>query len=559
MFNYASSLGFEGNGSIINRLLRIDSKIFLSVLLSVLVALLFVGCARKVDDGGHSEQGKILLIGNSREPSSLDPHVSGSWAALKIKDGLFEGLVSVDGADLSPVPGVAERWDVSADGLIYRFHLRKDARWSDGQLVSSNDFYESLRRLLSPAMGTDMPSLFLYDIEGAQEYHQGESSDFASVGIRKVGDDGIEFTLKHPNSYFLSAMSYVFPVPVHQVLAWGNLDDRSNPWMQDGRGVYNGPYVLKSWVSHDRIVLVRNSYYWDVENVAIEEIHFLPISSVNTEELAFRRGEIHVTSKVPPARIAFYERENKEVVYFNNSVLGTFFLQFNTVHPVLSDIRVRQALALAIDKQALVEGVMKDGKKAASLLFPLSSVRSADLFNRYDPVKARELLLAAGYGNGNGFPRLRLSYNTSETYQQLMEAIQFMWRDNLGIEIELVNQEWSVFLDSLDRGDFDIGRYGFIPPYPDPVVMLSVLSSSGYGNFTSWSDATYDGLVTTAREAGVLEKRQEMTKAAALYLDEQMPIVPIFYYNSVYLKDAKLGGWEGNLMDRHPLKQLYWK
>lgn len=525
--------------------------IFFILILLVPVLLVFASC-RQADETGEPE---ILLIGNSRDPSSLDPHLSGSWASQKIKDGLFEGLVAVSGADLDIIPGTADRWSISPDGREYCFHLREDARWSDGQAVAVEDFYESFKRLLSPLMATDMATLFLYDISGAKEYHLGLNGDFSSVGVKVAGDRDLLITLEHPNPNFLLALSYIYPIPVHVVERWGSLEDRTNPWMQDGRGVYNGPYFLKSWVSNDRIVLMKNHEYWDMENVSIPEIHFLPISSVVTEELAFRKGEIHVTTKVPPSRISHYEKLSSGA-YRNDPVMGTFYLQFNTSIPVLKDVRVRKALAKAIDKQSLVEGVMKDGKLPAALFIPgMEASRTPE--NRFDAEAARALLADAGYKDGKGFPLLRLCYNTSETYRQLMEAIQFMWKEELGIQVELENQEWSVFLDSMNEGDFDIGRYGFIPPYEDMAVMLSAMTSAGYGNFTLWEDLDFDRMVSDARSTAG-DDRRVLCERAAMHLDEEMPIVPIFYYNAVYLKDPRLGGWDANLMDRHPLKDLFW-
>jgi len=517
---------------------------------------LLAACGGKPEAKGDGADERILFIGNSREPNTLDPHISGSWAALRIKDGIFEGLLTVDGKSLEPIPGVAERWDVSEDKTRYHFYLRPDASWSDGIPVTANDFKESFRRALSPELGSDMPKLFLYNIVGAEDFHEGRLSDFKKVGIEVLSDRELQIDIRNPDPYFLHALTYFFPVPIHRVEQLGTLTDRSNAWSRELPLVSNGPFLLQSWTSHDRIILRKNFQYWDKDRVRIREIHLLPIDSVVTEELAFRRGELDVTTKVPPSRIKHYQQEQSKLLHMD-PLLGVFFLQLNLEVDALKSRTVRQALHYSLNKELLLKGVLKDGKEAADFLVPPpllpmpASVEPA----AFQPERARQLLRDAGYPEGRGFPPIKLYYNTSETYRQLMEAIQSMWRKELGIEVELVNQEWSVFVNSMDAGNFDIGRYGFIPPYPDPKAMFRIMTSDGYGNFTHWGSREYDAILAQV-EAGGSEALLERCNAI---LFEESPIIPIFYYNAVYLKNEDLQGWHSNLMDRHPFKALFWE
>lgn len=532
-------------------------------LCAALAAGLVTGCgkARERESGSRVEEGtreQVLHWANGAEPQDIDPQTVTGILEHNIITSLYEGLVSEDPVDLHPVPGVAERWDVSPDGTVYTFHLRPNARWTNGDRVTAQDFVRSYKRILSPALASEY-AYMLYLMKNAEAYHKGTLKDFDQVGVKALDDSTLQITLRAPASYFLSILNHYswFPVHIPTIEKHGPLDSRNNRWTRPENFVSNGPFQLKEWKPNQVMIVEKNPTYWDAENVKLRAIHFYPIESSDTEERAFRSGQLHITHEIPLTKIDVYKKEHPERLRID-PWLGVYFYRFNTTHPVLKDKRVRKALALAIDRESLVRNVTRAGETPALNLTPPGTAGyTANAKLSGDLTEAKRLLAEAGYPDGKGFPKLDIHYNTLESHRAIAEAIQQMWKKNLNIDVGLVNQEWKVYIDTQKKLDYAIGRYGWISDYVDPNSFLDMFLSYGGNNQTGFKNAEYDRLVEEANRTGDQAKRYELYQKAEAILMEELPVMPIYFYTRKFLIHPDVKGWNPTILDRHPYKHVW--
>jgi len=524
----------------------------------LLAGILLASCGKRETRVEFGNREQILFRGNGTEPAELDPQIVTGVTEHHTIMALLEGLVTEDPVDLHPVPGVAERWDVSEDGRVYTFHLRGDAKWSNGEPVTALDFWESYKRILTPTLASEYAYMH-FVVTNAEVFNQGKLTDFNQVGYKVLDEHTFQITLSNPTPYFLSLLNHTswFPVHLPTVRKYGQPYLRGNKWTRPGHYVGNGPFVLDQWKVNAVIVAKKSPTYWDRDKVRLNEIRFYPIDSADTEERAFRSGQLHVTETLPLSKIEVYKQRQPEVLRID-PYLGVYFYRLNVTKPPLNDKRVRLALAAGIDRQALVEKVTRGGQMPAYNLTPPgtggynSRAKVSD-----DLTTARKLLAEAGFPDGRGFPKVELLFNTSEAHRAIAEAIQQMWKVNLGIEVELVNQEWKVYLDSQHTLNFQICRAAWIADYVDPNSFLDMFLTGGGNNDTGWSNAEYDGLIAAAsRESDPARRMEIFQRAEALLLDE-MPIIPIYFYTRVNLRRPELKGWHPNILDNHPYKHVY--
>lgn len=505
---------------------------------------------------GNAEQ--VLLIGNGTDPEDLDPQITTGLPEHRIHMALFEGLVNHDPVNLQPIPGVAESWEISDDGLSYTFHLRSNARWSNGDPVTADDFVFSYRRMLTPSFGAEY-AYMLYVVENAQLYHQGELTDFSKVGFVAQDPHILRISLKAPTPYFLSLINHNSWYPVHPptILKYGPADRLGTRWTRPGNHVGNGPFVLLDWNVSDVVVVEKNPLYWDSNHVKLKEIRFLSIENRVTEERAFLSGQLHLTDSVNANSLDRLRRERPDHLLLE-PWLGTYYYILNTKVPPLDRKEVRMALNLAIDRTAIVESITKGGQLPAYHFTPPNTAGYTSRSRLQENLsRARELLAQAGYPDGRGFPSLPLLYNTSEAHRPIAEAIQDMWKRNLNIEVRLENQDWKVYLQSRSLGDFSISRAGWIGDYNDPNTFLDLFTRSSGNNHTGWSNSQYDALIAQAgRTLNPLE-RHELFQEAETILIEELPIIPIYFYVRAYLKHPSVRSWHANILDLHPYKFVH--
>lgn len=520
-------------------------------------ALLCIGCAERRSNVEQGNAKQELHIGIGTEPEGLDPHLVTGVTEHYVLLSLLEGLTTVHPKTLDIEPGVAERWDISADGLRYTFHLDPEARWSNGEPVTADDFMFSFERILTPALGAPY-AYMLYSIRNAEAFNKGELTDFAKVGVKAPDPRTLTFELEAPTPYFLSLSTHYTWWPVHPptVLAHGAMTDRISKWTKPGNFVGNGPFALKTWRLNHSIQVVKNPYYHAADTVRLNAIHFLPIA-IDAEERAFRADQLHITSTVPIPRIDWYREHAPEAMHFD-TYLGVYYYLINTQHGALQDARVRKALAYSIDREALTGHVLKAGQKPADHFTPPNTGGyTARARLPYDPELARRLLAEAGYPGGEGFPTFELLYNTSESHRTIAVAIQQMWKSELGIDIRLFNQEWKVYLATRKARDFDIARAAWIGDYLDPNTFLSLLTSDNGNNHSNWGNAAYDARIAQAAKEQNPEARFELFQQAEAILIDEMPVIPIYFYVRSTLIDEAVRGWYPNILDYHPYQDVW--
>lgn len=520
-------------------------------------ALLLAGCTPRETPVERGNREQILHRGIGPDLADLDPHLATQAGDYNVLSALFEGLVAEDPVDLRPVPGVAERWDTSSDGLTYTFYLRANARWSNGDPVTAQDFIASWRRMLSPALGADYANL-LYVIQGAQAFHKG-LAPFEQVGLAAPDARTLRVTLEHPASYFLSLLNHTawFPVHVASIEKLGPATARSTAWARPGRLVGNGPFNLAAWRTGQEIVVEKSTTYWDSAAVRLVRIHFHAIDSLDVEERAFRARQLHVTEALPPGKVDTYRRDAPELLRID-PLLGTYFYRLNTARPFLNDVRIRRALAFGIDRTAIVEKILRGGQQPALAFTPPDTAGyTSTASTPTDFEAARRLLAEAGYPGGKGLPAFELLFNSSESHRLIAEAVQEMWRRELGVDVRLSNQELKSTLEARRAGDYQILRSVWTGDFADPVSFLDIWRSDSGNNYTGWRNPDYDALLfAAARERDTTARHALLQKAEALLL-EAAPLIPVYHYTHVFLIRPSVRGWHPTLLDHHPYKHVW--
>lgn len=525
----------------------------------VAACLILAGCSKRQTpvDIGNREQ--ILHRGIGSEPKDLDPHTVTGVTEFNIILALLEGLVSQNPKDLSPTPGVAETWNVSTNGLVYTFHLRKNAKWSNGDPVTAGDFIFSFARTLSPKLGSQY-AYMLFCLNNAEAYNKGIITDFSQVGAKAIDDYTLELSLCSPTPYLLALLGHHSWFPVHPptLKKFGEFQLDSK-WTRPGNYVGNGPFVLKSWEPDKQIVVEKSPTYWDKDVVRLKEIHFYPIGDLKSEERSFRAGQLHITETLPLDRVHFYREKQSEFLRLD-PYLGTYYYIFNVTHPPFDNVKVRKALAMAVDRRKLVEYVTKGGEVIALAFTPPDTAGyTCRTGLTEDAVKAKQLLTEAGYPDGKGFPKVQLLYNTSDAHVRIAEALQQMWKTALNINIELINMEWKVYVAATDEKKYDIARMGWIGDYVDPNSFLDMWITDRGNNRTGWSNKEYDRLLAQASMTMDNNSRYELFQQAEKILMDEMPIIPLYFYRSKHLIKPSVQGWDPNLLDIHPYKHVYLK
>ncbi len=524
------------------------------------VAFLLTMVSCSLDFESNVESGtrdQVLHVGNGTEPQELDPHVVTGVSEHHLIIALNEGLVSRDPVDLSIQPAVADRWQISADMKTYTFTLRADARWSNGQPLTAQDFVDSWRRALSPGLAYAY-AYNLYALKNAERFNLGEITDFTQVGARAVDDRTLLVELERPVPYFLQLLDHYsyFPVPLDIIRQYGPADARGTAWTRPGRHVGNGAYVLTEWQMNRVIIVKKNPHYWDRERVAIQEIRFYPIDNQTTEEHMFRANQLHITSTVPLERLPTYRKKTHTPLRIN-PYLGTYYYALNTRIPVLEDKRIRRALGMSIDRRSIVAQITRGGQLPAyNFTPPDTNGYTAEATMPYDITAAKELLVEAGYPDGAGFPPLTILYNTSDAHRKIAIAIQAMWKQALNIEVTLENQEWKVYLDTTDSGDYDIARAAWIGDYLDPNTFLDMFTSENGNNRTGWSNTDYDALIKAAANTVEQQQRFAYFQQAEAILMQEAPIIPIYTYTRQMLIHADVKGYAANIMDHRSYKHM---
>ena len=525
---------------------------------SVLLLIILGGCLKHGTDVERGNREQVLHRGTGYEIGNLDPHLATNISEMDLISALFEGLVTEDPTDLHPVPGVAERWEVSTDQLTYTFFLRAGSRWSNGTPLTAEDFVASWRRILTPSLASSNASL-LYVLQGAEAFAKGGAMDFAQVGVKAVNANTLRVTLAQPTPYFLSLLTHTawLPVPLSVITASGPAYERGNSWASAGHLVGNGAFTLQSWAPNQSIVGVKSPAYWDAAHVRLNAIHFHPIDSLDAEERAFRAGQLHITYALPFAKGESYRRDAPQFLRAD-PYLNSYFLRLNVARPFLNEPRVRRALALGVDRDAITGKILRGGQLPAHAFTPPGTAGytpAAQLPT--DFAAARQLLAEAGYPGGRGLPAFELLYNNSENHRLIAEAVQEMWRRELGVQVRLVNQEFKAVLEQRRTGQYQILFSDWVGDYLDPSTFLDVWRTDSGNNHTGWSSPAYDSLLRSASLTTDAAAREAFFQKAEALLLEAAPLVPLYYNTHIFLLQPSVKGWHPTLLDHHPYKHVW--
>jgi len=522
--------------------------------------LLFAGCGKRESQVAEGDRTQTLLVGNLIEPPDLDPQLVDDDRTQQLIMSIAEGLAQYDVKTCLPVPAVAESWEHNPDCTQWTFRLRPDARWSDGRPLTARDFVYAYRRLLSPGLAAEY-AYMLFNLKNGQAFYTGKIRDFGQVGVHASGDQTLVMDLDHPVPYLDKLVCHPawYPVPQAAIEKFGKIDDRGTRWTRPGNFVGNGPFDLVEWKAHQIIRVVKSPTYWNRDHIRLNEVDFLPIEDNATEEAMFRRGQLHVTATMPQDKIPVYKNDPKLRRYLDQTtMLCTYFYAYNVTKPPLDNPQVRRALSEAIDRKEIVERVALGGQPPAGHLTPPNTAGFTATANiPSDPELARQELAKAGFPGGKGFPRFELLYNTSEGHRQIAEAIQQMWKRELGVEVTLRNVEGKVWSESMREGNFQIARYSWVGDYVDPSTFLDLMLSDDGNNYGHWKNAEYDRLVSAGdREPDQVRRFADYQRAEEILVD-QSPLIPIYFYTRNNLRVPELKGWYGNLLDEHAFTDVY--
>ncbi|MEP7306832.1 MAG: peptide ABC transporter substrate-binding protein [Acidobacteriota bacterium] len=551
--------------------------------------------------------GQVLRYITGPEPESLDPQIGSGQPEARIYIALFDGLTEYDPKTGEAVPSLAERWDIGPGNTEFTFHLRP-ARWSDGTAITAGDVVYSIQRGLSPASAA-RTAYMAYDIAYAEAFNSGsafvreagtgaflpdpdnpewrlvvpgdagdreklpkdvkariDGKELVRVrgtdlGVEAIDDRTVRFRLQRPVPFFPKLVAHQFfrPVPRAAIERYGD------SWTRPGHLTASGAFTLEAWKPYDRLTLVRNKTYWDAAAVKLDRITFYPIEDITTMMNLYKAGEVDATfNHTVPA--SWNDRIRGLKDYMNEAENATEFYYFNTLLKPVSDVRVRKALNMAIDKVALAEfrrtatpltGFIPHG------IFPGYTEAQGDPFN---PAQAKQLLVQAGFRNAAGeydpstFParEVDINYNTNDSNRQVAEFVQAQWKQHLGITVALKNSEFRTFLVTRARKDYKgLARAGWIGDYIDPYTFLDLLSTNGGENGTGWTDPRYLDLLRQAnRELDPQKRYQILGRAEALLLEAQ-PVLPLYTPATNWLKKPYVKGMYANPLTLHPWKFVY--
>ncbi|NAW62698.1 oligopeptide ABC transporter substrate-binding protein OppA [Vibrio sp. V31_P5A7T61] len=523
---------------------KITQALLLSAGLTVATAS-FSALAADVPAGTKLAPVQELIRGNGTEVASLDPHKTEGVPESHVIRDLLEGLVNQD-ADGNTIPGVAERWETS-DNQTYTFYLRKDAKWSNGDPVTAQDFVYSWQRAVDPATASPYSWYMEYTkMKNAKEIIAGEKAS-TTLGVKALDDHTLVVELDTPLPYFVMMTGHTTMKPVHK----GTIEKHGDEWTRAGNYVSNGAYMLDRWVVNERLELKRNPNYWDDSKTVINKVTFLPIENQVAEMNRFLSGEIHITNEVPIEHFHRLQRDHADSVSVVGS-LCTYYYGFNNQKSPLDDVRVRKALSFAIDRDVIANAIMGQGEKPAYFLTPEITAGFQPEMPAYGKMtqqqrlaEAKKLLEEAGYNRSNPL-RFNLLYNTSENHRKVATAIQSMWRSGLGVNVTLENQEWKTYLDSRREGNFDVTRAGWCGDYNEASSFLTLMKSSNSSNDPRYHNEEYDALMAKAMATTSEKERQAIYAQAEKLLARDMPIAPIYQYVKSRLLSPQVGGFPSN-------------
>lgn len=516
--------------------------------LAIVLVFAFAGCSAK-SGGDESGDSKALKLNNGSEPTTFNPPSAFDAVSNNALNNLMEGLTRL-GKDNEPHPAMAESWTVSEDGKTYTFHIRKNAKWTNGDDVTAGDFVYAWKELLNPK--TASPAAFLgYLIQGGEKYNEGKGSA-DDVKVKATDDKTLQVTLSSAQSYFLNMISNPAFFPVNEKVA-----EKNPKWYANAATfVGNGPFKLTEWKHDSKMVMKKSSTYWDKKSVKLNKVDWAMVDSADTEYQMYKTGELDVAS-VPPDLSDKLFKEGKVKV---DPQAGTYFFSMNVKMAPFQNAKIRRAFALAVDNKQITDYVVKQKNEPAyGFVSPGFKDPSGEDFRKhngnlyaYNPKEAKKLLKEGMEEEGyKTLPPVTLTYNTDDEHKAVAEAMQEMYKKNLGITIKLKNMEWNVYQSEQKAGKFQFSRGSFLADFADPIDFLLNFETGYSMNSMDWSNKTYDQLIEAAKKEKNDTKRYDLMYKAEKLLIKDMPLFPVLFYNQTELQNSKVKG-----IVRHPVGYL---
>ena len=517
-------------------------------------ALAAVASAALMGAMGAATAQVVYNRANSGEPETLDTHKTSTVQESHVLQDMLEGLVTYD-MKAKAVPGQAEKWEVSDDGKTYRFTLREGLKWSNGDAITAEDFVYSYRRIMDPATGAKYANI-LYPIKNAEKINKGQAKT-EELGVKAVDPKTVEITLESPTPYFIDLLTHQTSLPVHRA----SVEKFGKDFVKPGNMVTNGAYKLAEFVPNSHIKLVKNENYRDAKNVQIETVNYFPTPDFAAMVRRYEAGELDTTDDVPADQMKSLKQR------FGNQVqvgpwLGTYYMIVNSSKAPFSDVRVRQALSMAIDREFVADQIWGQTMLPAYSFMPpgvgnygepaYMEYKDASPIDREE--KAKALLKEAGFGPGKPL-KVEVRYNTTDNNRNTVIAIADQWKQ-IGVETSFINTDGKTHFAHLrEGGDFDIARYGWIADFSDPDNFLFLLRSDNKGfNAGKYNNAEFDGLLRQASTELDLKKRAEIMRKAEAIAMKDMPWIPVMYYGKSHLISPKIKGFEHNTRGIYPTR-----
>ncbi|MDP2489426.1 ABC transporter substrate-binding protein [Vibrio splendidus] len=515
--------------------------------------------AAEVPAGTELAKVQELVRGNGTEVATIDPHKSQGVPESHVIRDLLEGLVNQDGEG-NTIPGVAESWETT-DNKTFTFHLRKDAKWSNGDPVTAEDFVYSWQRAVDPATASPYAWYMEYTkMVNAKDIVAGKK-DKSELGVKAVDANTLVVELDTAVPYFVMMMGHTTMKPVHQA----TVEKFGDQWTKPGNFVGNGAFAVDKWVVNERLVLKRNDQYWNNDKTVLNKVTFLPIENQVAEMNRFLSGEIDFTNELPTEHFKRLKKEYAEDVSVAGN-LCTYYYIFNTKKAPFDDVRVRKAISYAIDRNIVSDAILAQGQKPAYFLTPEITAGFNPELPAYGKMSQKErneeaarLLEEAGYGKDNPL-NFNLLYNTSENHKKIAVALGSMWKKTLGLKVTLENQEWKTYLSSKDSGDFEVARAGWCGDYNEASSFLTLMKSNNTTGGVHYDSAEYDQIIDKALNSTSTEEREALYLEAEALMAKDMPIAPIYQYVKSRLLNPHVGGFPiNNAEDKIFSKDLYIK
>lgn len=488
------------------------------------------------------------------EPATLDPAKSTALSESNVELALFEGLTRLDEYE-NPQPAAAKSWEISPDGTEYTFHLRDNLYWNDGTKLTAQDFEYAWKRVLDPNTASEN-AYMMYPLNNGEEFFKQEVS-VDDVGVKAIDEKTLYVKLKAPVTYFLNLTAFhaYYPVPRHVV------EKDPEIWAANDKIVSNGPFVLTHWIHSNQLQFIKNDKYWDKDKVKLETMQWPISESQSTRVSMVESGQANITVEPP---ISEQDRLTKEGLFKMSPYLGSYYYSFNTKKAPFDNPLVRKAFSMAVDREMLVNNVIKGGKEPAYAWVPpglTNPVTKKDFRQEggnlvtYDVQKARELLAEAGYPDGKGLPPITILYNTNEMHKAVAEVIQDMWKKNLNVEVELLNQESKVYLDARNTGNFQVARASWVGDYADPMTFMDVYLDEN--NDGQYHNPIYNNLIRTAQNSNNQEIRMQAMHDAENILMNDAVVLPIYYTTQPYVAQPYVKNYHWSILGTVDFKEAY--